>query len=343
VIGIDVTPLVLGPRTGVARALWYLLHGWSQIERPRPVVLLSPGPVPNDVPTLDGVHVETAGSARRFRSLLPKLTERVGASVFLSPWSAFPRLKIPTIVLVHELPWVRIGPVEGLRRTTAHKRWLRRNAARCAAIVAPSQATRDDLLHVHSTVADRVHVIAHGFDPAPWDAARRDDAPLPYAIAVGTGAGAGGTFKKGLDRLHAIAKRRRFLVVGPPASERLDDAFERRAFDDEELRFAVASARLLAYPSRSEGFGYPPLEAMAAGTAVVTTDAGAIPEVVGDAAVCVPDADMDTFGEAVEQVWSDAGLRARLIEAGTQRVSAFPCDDAARRWAALVEQVLESQ
>ncbi len=342
-IGVDVTPLVQGRRTGVARALWHLLQGWSRIERTRPVVLLAPGEVPDDVPTLDGVHVDPAPTARRFRSILPKLASHVGVEVLLSPWSAFPRAEIPVIVLVHELPWVRLGPVEGRGRTVSHKRWLRKNVEQCAAIVTPSNATRDDVRSQHPHAADRVHVIANGFDPAPWIEARREEPKVPYAIAVGTGAGAGGSFKKGLDRLHGVARRHRLIVVGPWASERLDDAFERRDFDDEELRAAVAGARVLVYPSRSEGFGYPPLEAMAAGTAVVTTDAGAISEVVGDAAVCVPNAGMDAITEAVEDVWHDEARRRTLVATGTERAAAFPCDDAARRWAALVEQVLEAQ
>ena len=82
----------------------------------------------------------------------------------------------------------------------------------------------------------------------------------------------------------------------------------RPTVDDAPLARLVASATCLVHPARSEGFGYPPLEAMAAGTPVVTTDGGALPEIVGDAAVVVP------AGDA-------AGARPRRAQRPRRRVA----------------------
>ena len=85
----------------------------------------------------------------------------------------------------------------------------------------------------------------------------------------------------------------------------------------------IAGARVLAYPSLYEGFGLPPLEAMSLGVPVVATTAGAIPEVVGDAALLVAPRDGPALSEALELAMEDSPTRQRLIAEGTKRVRMF--------------------
>jgi glycosyltransferase involved in cell wall biosynthesis len=87
---------------------------------------------------------------------------------------------------------------------------------------------------------------------------------------------------------------------------------------------------VLAYPSLYEGFGLPTLEAMAAGVPVVTTTAGALPEVVGDAAVLVEPGDSDALAHALERVLSDELERLALIERGHKRASMFTWEACAK-------------
>ncbi|MCU1371028.1 MAG: glycosyl transferase group 1, partial [Ilumatobacteraceae bacterium] len=99
----------------------------------------------------------------------------------------------------------------------------------------------------------------------------------------------------------------------------------------EHQRLALLrGAALVAYPSRYEGFGLVPLEAMAVGTPVVATAAGAIPEVVGDAAVVVPVGDVGALAHGIAQVLGDEALAQDLADSGLQRVQQFP-------WAATVD------
>lgn len=103
----------------------------------------------------------------------------------------------------------------------------------------------------------------------------------------------------------AIRARVGFLGVVPEA--RMPDLYR--------------GARVLLFPSRGEGFGFPPLEAMACGTPVITTRAGSIPEIAGDAAVYVDPQDPDAIAAALRSVLDDAGLRARLIAGGLARAA----------------------
>ena len=91
----------------------------------------------------------------------------------------------------------------------------------------------------------------------------------------------------------------------------------------EDRSTLIAGARLLAYPSLYEGFGLPPLEAMSLGVPVVTTTAGAIPEVVGDAAVMVAPRNPRALAEGLLAAASDAATRDRVIPAGIERARLF--------------------
>jgi alpha-1,3-rhamnosyl/mannosyltransferase len=105
----------------------------------------------------------------------------------------------------------------------------------------------------------------------------------------------------------------------------------------------IAGARLLAYPSLYEGFGLPPLEAMSLGVPVVASTAGAIPEVVGDAAVLVPPRDVAALSEALLEVSRDAALRERLIAAGSRRTGEFSWERAGRQLAALYRALADGR
>jgi glycosyltransferase involved in cell wall biosynthesis len=109
---------------------------------------------------------------------------------------------------------------------------------------------------------------------------------------------------------------------------------------DDSVRAALLSgATLLAYPSLYEGFGLPPLEAMAAGTAVVAAAGGAIPEIVGDGALVVPAGDTAALAGALERVVSDEELRTDLVARGRLQLRRYSWDSTAEAMVALYRDV----
>ena len=92
---------------------------------------------------------------------------------------------------------------------------------------------------------------------------------------------------------------------------------------DEDLVRLYNLADVLAYPSLSEGFGFPPLEAMACGTPVVAANAGAVPEVVRDAALLVDPRSPAPLAAALRRAIEDDPTRRRLAVLGRERVGAF--------------------
>jgi glycosyltransferase involved in cell wall biosynthesis len=105
--------------------------------------------------------------------------------------------------------------------------------------------------------------------------------------------------------------------------------------DDRQRRDLLAGATVLAYPSIYEGFGHPPLEAMQAGVPVVASSAGALAEVLGDAALLPDPTDADAIGAALARVLSDDETRRTLIERGAARTARYSWDVQRDEFAAL--------
>jgi glycosyltransferase involved in cell wall biosynthesis len=106
--------------------------------------------------------------------------------------------------------------------------------------------------------------------------------------------------------------------------------------DPEELPAIYNLARALAHPAWYEGFGLPPLEAMACGTPVVVADTSSLPEVVGDAGMVVPAGDVEAWRKALERVLDDTDLAADLRHRGILRAAQFSWERAGRlTWRAI--------
>jgi glycosyltransferase involved in cell wall biosynthesis len=139
------------------------------------------------------------------------------------------------------------------------------------------------------------------------------------------------------------------VLLGPdgPDSANIDEAVRRQSRDvtdrillvdyvpDDERNAIVQAAVALAYPSLDEGFGFPALEAMAAGVPVVAANAGSLPEVCGDAALLVNPRNPAAMAGSLLRLLSDRGLRRDLIARGRQQVERFSVARSAAGMAAL--------
>jgi glycosyltransferase involved in cell wall biosynthesis len=107
---------------------------------------------------------------------------------------------------------------------------------------------------------------------------------------------------------------------------------------EETLAVMYRLAAVFVFPSLYEGFGLPPLEAMASGTPVVTSNVSSLPEVAGDAAVLVDPYDPEAIADGIYRVLTDEGLRHDLRQKGLNRARQFSWEDSARRVRAIYQQ-----
>lgn len=219
---------------------------------------------------------------------------------------------------------------------------------RSDAIISVSNYTKKTITEVLNYSPERVYVVHEGVTqeifrprniPSTFYHRYRLDPETPYILFVGSE-----NPRKNLplliDAFSQIIKADpsvKLLKVG--SSEYLPQAemLKKKIFDldleekilffehisDEDLAYFYNLADLFVFPSLFEGFGLPPLEAMACGTPVVCSNAASLPEVVGDAALMIDPYDVDMLAEAMQAVLSDEALRKELREKGLRRAAEF--------------------
>ncbi len=282
----------------------------------------------------------------------------------LHPWAPTPT-RGPLVVTVHDVmpivhpEWHRRDERFGLQRGLAYAR------DHAALIVVASGWTRDLVRHHLEIGPERVVVVPEGvgaeFRRRPSTATiaetcrRYGVEPGRYLVAVGAVA----SRKNLLPVVRALARvvpatigAPALLVVGPAGrgAAAVRDEVDRLGLAPRvrfagyvpgaTLRTLLAGALALVHPSLDEGFGLTPLEAMAAGTAVLASNAGSLPEVVGDGGVLVGPDDTDAWAGAIEAVATDDEHRAALVAAGARHQARFTWEATARATMAAHLEVL---
>jgi glycosyltransferase involved in cell wall biosynthesis len=239
----------------------------------------------------------------------------------------------------------------------ANLRYLRARLAatvdRADAILTISRFSADEIRAFYPAAAGKTHAIPLGIDaafgpsPAADVTAMRERLGLvrPFLLSVGT-VEPRKNFPFLFDLLDALAGRDLDLVIAGAPGWQCEPIFERmrgaraaarirylRYVTDAELRALYTGASIFLLASFYEGFGFPPLEAMACGTPVISAATGSLPEVLGDAAMLLPDFDVDAWRAAVGRLLDDAREREALAGRGRIRAAMYRWDEtAARTW-----------
>ena len=236
-----------------------------------------------------------------------------------------------------------------------------REMARARRIIADSESTRRDLLSLSDVEPDRVSVIHPGinFPYAPDPAAgatfrathRLGSGPLllqvgqtgfyknlPGCLRVVAHLRAGGLPVSLVRAGHRLRPEHLELAGRLGISEHIRDL---GALDEQGLADLYNAADVLLFPSLYEGFGWPPLEAMASGLPVVCSRAGSLDEVVGDAALTAEPEDVSGLSNHVASVLTDPALAASLRARGMERALHFDWDRTAEKFDAVYREVLE--
>jgi glycosyltransferase involved in cell wall biosynthesis len=302
--------------------------------------------------------VEQAGNySLREQVSVPRALSRARVQLFHAPhYVVSPLTPCPYVVTIHDCIHLRFPQYLPNRLAPLYARAMMQMAGRGARrVLTVSYASKLDILHYVRIPAERVEVIYNAPDeritapPAPEDVARareRYQLTSPFILYTGN-------IKphKNLDRLiEAYAGLRRhgvegykLMIIGDEVSKypnlrRLVHRFQLHQHvrflgfvSDATLAALYRLATVFVFPSLYEGFGLPPLEAMAAGTPVITSNVSSLPEVVGDAALLIDPMDPASIADALARVLCDSTLRADLVRRGQARAKVFSWERSAAR------------
>jgi glycosyltransferase involved in cell wall biosynthesis len=354
-VAVDATSL-LGPRTGVGTFTHEVLAGLARrsgVEasafavswrgRSRLAAVVPDGtqvgglPVPARGARLAWKHVDLPDAR-----LLARPCDVVHGPNFVVP----PGGGSAEVVTIHDLTAIHHPEL----CTTDSLQWpplLERALTRGAWVHTVSEFVAGEVREHFDVASDRVVAVPNGLSPplppgpgTDGAAGRHLAGGLRYVLAIGTvePRKALPVLVRAFDALAADDRDLRLVIAGPDGwgAEALTDAIDRAIHRRRIVRLGWVSAQqrvallrgaqALVYPSYYEGFGLVPLEALAVGTPAVATTAGALPEVLGDAAPLVPPGDVDALAAALARVLTDRQHRAELLAAGASQVARYRWD-----------------
>ena len=340
-------------------------HRYSLICSPEDRALFA------DLPSnFEAVVYERRDSSRMDHFELPRLIRKLHADVTHIPFHRVPLLlEKPYAVTIHDLSSLFFDDASGILHAARGFR-LRRGLERAGGIIAVSGATRRDVMNLVPGAADRIRLIYNAPDPS-FLAGRADEAPTadvrerhrileryqiryPFLLYAGSIRPqkniprlieAFAVARSGLEN-HPGYRDLRLIIIGDEISRHPD---VRRAVIHsrvehcvrflgfiplDTLRIFHELATAFVFPSLYEGFGLPPLEAMASGTPVIASAVSSLPEVVGGAAMLVNPENVFDIARGITEVLLNDALREELIVKGRIQAARFS-------WARTADEVLK--
>ncbi len=280
-----------------------------------------------------------------------------GADLFWSPHFNFP-VFFPgkLLVTVHDVFHLAMPQfVKGVHKRLYAKGIFFALKERADRVICVSRFTADELVRLTGMDQDRTTVIYNGVEESWFQVpVGNRPHPRPYVVYVGNVKP-----HKNLARLMdafilvknrmphdllIIGEREGFITTDRESRIRAADLTERIIFTgrlgDDELKRFVAHADALILPSLYEGFGLPPVEAMACGTPAVVSGVAALPEVCGDAALYLDPLDPENIAETILKVIQDAETQERLQARGKAKAAIYSWDSACEQTAKVIEQLI---
>ena len=364
-VGLDLTPLL--PRlSGVDRYLTELVAALARVDTSsRFTLFINRADRDRFADLPSNFTILAVGFRPRMARLLiqqawlPPACMALGIDVLHSPSFLLPWLRgsAQRLLTVHDMTLFSMPEVHTrLRRSRAFTRMVLASIRRADLLNVPSMSVRDELLaRVPGIDASRVRVTPWGVAERFSSGGQEDDNALrsrlpwiphaPYVLSVCTLEP-----RKNLPRLveafrllirergvdahlvlaGALGHARDAILAAVAASELADRVHLPGFVPDDLLPAVYRHAQVFAYPSLAEGFGFPPLEAMAAGVPVVASSGSSLEENLGGAAMLVRPNDPRALAAALHTLLTDPAARASAISAGIDRAARFSWEETAR-------------
>jgi glycosyltransferase involved in cell wall biosynthesis len=334
-----------------------IIRALAQVDPEGDYTLFSPQPFPLQIPGVERMRHVVVPSRLLFGRVpvsLPLALLRERIDLLHAELMAPVLTPVRIVVTLYDLSYERYPDFFATGVPTGFRQFIPRTVRRAAVVLTISEFSKQDIVRFYRVPPEKVVVTLCAADPIFRPL--KDEARL---AAVRARYGTGDHFilcvgdlqpRKNLKRLitayvklrQADATRHKLVLVGRKAwlydeifavaraSGYVDELIFTAYVPDDDLVALYNAADLFVYPSIFEGFGLPPLEAMACGTPVITSNTSSLPEVVGDAALMVDPINVEALASAMVAVLGDTDLQTRLSACGLQRAAAFSWEATAR-------------
>jgi glycosyltransferase involved in cell wall biosynthesis len=376
IIGIDGDTLAKGTRFGDERYLRNLLRGLSLVDSENEYFLYVDKRAGKEAEALaqpfrKGCRVRSVGPPRLWLKVpitLPYWVKRDGCDLFHTQYFAPPWCPCPAVVTIHDVAFMRYPEFFSWAEAKIFRRLIRLAAAKASLILTDSEFSKREI-HQHFRVSlDRIRVIPLAVDPcfsvrdkkSALDRVRRKYR-IPFdrfILFVGTIQP-----RKNVSRLlEAFARLRAevelehgLVLVGPGKYRSYDvEQFCEKLglvshvvhtgyVPAEELVDFYNAAELFVFPSLYEGFGFPPLEAMACGLPVAASQIGTLEEVLGKGAALFDPREPQSIAATMQDLLENEQRREALRQAGLAQAKAYSWEVTARKTLSAYEEVLSRQ
>jgi glycosyltransferase involved in cell wall biosynthesis len=297
--------------------------------------------------------------------LLPRLFHSVHLDVLHVPHFNIPLLyRQPLITTIHDLLWHQVqgpevttlSPLIYTLKYQAYRFIVTKAVSRSQAIIVPSFYVKHQILKYYpQTLPSKINVIYEASDVSFTHTAKPLPTQSPYVVYIGSAYPHKNlpTLIRAVKNFHdthdqplncfIISARDIFLDQAKQLITQLDAAKYIRFLGflpDSEVASYVKHALALVHPSTSEGFGLTGLEAMSAGTPVISSKDASLPEIYGDAALYIDSKDPESISRAIYDLIKDPPLRRQLIHQGRIQAQKYNWDQASKQTLKLYESVL---
>ena len=365
------------PRSGIGRYTWEITRRWEQDQGIGLFYFYGTSWVtrwPDIMPP--AIRSSSQGMVRWLKEHTPKGRElrhqldnaafhihllRHPVDVVFGPNYSAPRSRVPTVITFHDLSHIHYPETHPPARVSYLNQQLPKSVRQAAIILTDSEFSRQEVVDAFPEVESRIRVVYPGINPSVASAGAEADLvqwlgtdPPPYFLFLATLEP-----RKNIKRLLAayaalpdrFRKEHPLYLAGSfgwreaefsDVLKRLVEGGEARILGfvpDTLLPALYRRALALVYPSLYEGFGLPPVEAMATGCPVLVSNVTAMPEVCGDAALYCDPLDVSSIRDGMLRLAEDAELRNRLSQAGPARASLYSWDRSGAEVLALMREV----
>lgn len=310
-----------------------------------------------DFPNLKKIIIPEKSTIFWDQIKLPKFLKRERIDVFFSPYYKAPIFSpCPTVITIHDItPFIRLENMEyTLQPNALLMLWSKFMAKRARKIITVSNHSKKNIMNIFKIPEEKIEVVYEGvedeFRPKVRDEIEKVKMKYginrKYVLYIGNfehHKNVDGLIKA-YSGLPAELRKEYFLVVGgkdeknSPGIEKLsgelgvrENIFFPGFIEEDDLPSIYGGAEIFIFPSFYEGFGLPPLEAMACGIPVIASNVSSLPEVVGDAGSLVDPKDIYGLTTAIKELLTDASVRYKMREKGLKRAKLFQAGDTTQK------------